>query len=239
MEAVAVHPDMAILVIVLLILAVAILIIGWDLLMRPRRSIKSSPVADNNDNFEDVLQAVEAEEAPAPTHELKIEQTDSAFRRNHDQPPLTVSSQSPSQVQPSSPTKIEFSTIQNEIRAALGQAAQSATQAPAPRSATLSWTESGRLAVLSLGDTPPENAWPLLQAQGIYILIVPETHPFPPPNRTIDLLCLPDIDEATMSALIAKLRAKLAKGERIAFYTETGLTGPAALLAARLSGRMA
>lgn len=233
------HPDMAILFIVLLVLAVAILILGWDLLMRPRSRVQPPALPDENDPFEDVLQTVETEDALPPIlDEPARRPEDFVFRRNLAQT-LTAPADTVPDSKPAPPTKIEFSTIQNEIRAALGQAAQNPTPAPSASSAILSWAESGRLAVLSLGDAPPEIAWPLLQAQGIHILVVPEDHPFPPPNRTIELLCLADMDEAEMSALVSGLRAKLTKGERIAFYTETGLTGPAAFLAARLSGRTA
>lgn len=246
MEAVAVHQDMAILFIVLLVLAMAILVLAWDLLRRPRH--RSNPLPrlnetdgfenlDETDNFEDVLHIVEAGDTPAPlTNGPVSKPADFVFRRHLTQP-LSTPDNTAQETQPSPPPKIEFSTIQNEIRAALEQAAQTPKPASPPSAAMVSWTESGRLAVLSLGDAPPEIAWSLLQAQGIHILIVPEDHPFPPPNRTIELLCLPEMDEAAMSALIARLRAKLAKGERIAFYTEAGLTGSAALLAARLSGR--
>lgn len=248
MEAVAVHPDMAILFVILLVLAIAILILAWDLLARPRRRV-SEPAApkDNdtfNDNFEDVLRAVEVNDPrPTPADKPADQPADFVFRR-HLTPPLSTpveQAKKTPEAHPAPPPKIEFSTIQNEIRAALGQAAQSPrpVPAPAPHTAMLSWAESGSLAVLSLGDADPEIAWPLLQTHGIHILVVPEGHPFPPPNRTIELLCLADIDEAAMATLIAGLRAKLAKGERIAFYTETGLTGPAALLAARLTNRTA
>lgn len=246
MEALAVHPDIAILFIVLLVLAIAILVLGWDLVRRPRRGEKVAFVPDNSasedhDDFETTLLAVEAEDTPPPPPEKPANRaSDFVFRRNFAQS-LTAPAENEPEAEPPPPTKVEFSTIQNEIRAALGQAAQSPKPNPRPAhsSAMLSWTESGRLAVLSLGDSAPEIAWPLLQAQGIHILIVPEDHPFPPPNRAIELLCLAGFDEPAITALIAKLRAKLAKGERVAFYTETGLTGPAALLAARLTGRTA
>ena len=231
METVALHPILVVLFLVLLILCLAIAIRGRSLLVRPRGEDVAPP--DLIDNFEDLLRA--AEEIPTLPQDDETDTTDFVFRRHLSQTQAPAPDVPPPPA--SAPKAVDFNTIQREIRAALGTAAQAPQPAPRPKSAALRWTEPGRLAVLSLGNAAPQTAWPLLQAQGIYILIAAETHPFPAPNRNIELICLPDHGEADISALTARLRAKLTKGERIAFYTETGLYGPAALLAARLSSR--
>lgn len=234
------HLALVVLLLVLLALCLAIVIMGASLLVRPRRKAELPPA--QADEFEDILRTIEARPAPtqdempaAPAQEAAPAETEFVFRRTRAQNrPETVEKTASA---PSAPPKpIDFDIIQREIRAALG----TATQAESPATAgglSLDWAEPGRLAVLSLGDAEPQAAWPLLQAEGIHILIVAADHPFPTPNRAIDLICLPEDAESAIPALIAGLRAKLAKGGRIAFYTETGLSGPMSLLAARLSSR--
>lgn len=231
METVAVHPTSVVLFLILLILCLAIVILGRSLLARPDREEADTPALI--ENFEDVLRAVE--DIPPPAEDNARDTTDFVFRRRLAQS-LATPPESPSNSSPP-PKAIDFSTIQREIRAALGTATQETEPASSSKNASLKWTEPDRLAVLSLGNAKPQTAWSLMQTQGIHILIVPETHPFPAPNRNIELICLPDHGEPDISALISKLRAKLTKGERIAFYTEAGLSGPTALLAARLSSR--
>ncbi len=133
------------------------------------------------------------------------------------------------------PAPLDFSTIQSEIRAVLGAAPPSPPPA-APRQAQLSWTEPQRLAVLSLAGAPPEAGFALLREHGISTLIAATGHPFRRPVEEIEILSLPDGTD-TAAPLAARLRAKLANGERIAFHTETGLSGASALLAARFSSR--
>ena len=234
MEAVAVHPAMVVLFIVLLILCVAIIRLGSDLLRRERRRVTFSPTTF--ENFEERRGG--AKPSPAATPDTKTEiSTDFVFRRNLSRQLLTPAESAIARpVTP--PATIAFHTIQSEIRAALeAAAAQETGPVTAPAIPLLNWTEPGRLAVLSLGESPPEAAWTMLKAQGVDLLIIAEDHMILPPNGEIELLVLTDLDEATLLKLIAALRARLAKGGRIAFYTETGLTGGAALLAARLSTR--
>lgn len=233
MEAVAVQLNMTILSLILVALLLAIIFLGAGLLADARRS-KTKPRLILSDNFEDALRVVEAtppvEDTPPKTP------ASAEFSRPAPQPPASRPGKVPGQE--ALPTaKIAFSTIQSEIRAALEAASQTTVPAHSARTALLNWAESGKLAVLSLGDAPPASAWPLLQAQGIRILIVQEDHPFPPPDNAIELLCLRDQDTASLSPLITKLRARLAQGEPVAFHTESGLTGTAAFLAARLSSR--
>lgn len=244
-KAVIVHLDIVILSIILLVLGVAILILCGNLLLRTRRAV-SLPTNEINDRLKNVPQAPETALTPLRVYEHTTEEkpTDFVFRRNliQDHPPAPPADAPPPSVPPA---KIAFSTIQDEIRAALGQAANGSTTssavAPSPVAApvlpALAWTEEGRLAVLSLGDATAETAWSLLQAHGVHILIVPQDHPFPAASRMIELIYLSSYNDASMPELIGRLRAKLAKGERIAFYTETGLSGTGAFLAARLSGR--
>lgn len=242
MEAAALHIDMILLFIILLLLACAILVLGRDLLVR---SDGQAVAGTTNKEFEEILEEVEVEALPSPpppkAPSTSNKPTEFVFRRNlsHElKSPTLDEGEGDADLPPEPPpAKIAFSTIQSEIRAALGEVAQTNQPPPVPDSAALSWTETGKIAVLSLGKSPPAIAWSLLQAQGVHILIVPEDHPFPAPNRNIELLCLAGYDEASITALSAGLRAKMAKGERVAFYTETGLTGAASLLAARLSGR--
>lgn len=239
------HLDIVILSIILLVLAVAILSLCGNLLLRTK-SAAPLPAHEINDHFEDVPQVAETALPPLHVYEDTTAEkpTDFVFRRNliQDRPPAP-----PAETQPPSapPAKIAFSTIQDEIRAALGQAANGSTTSSAPAALPLSapalpvltWTEEGRLAVLSLGNATAETAWSLLQTHGVHILIVPQDHPFPAASRMIELIYLSSYNDASMPELIGRLRAKLAKGERIAFYTETGLSGTGAFLAARLSGR--
>lgn len=231
------HLDIAILSTLLLALAVAILCLCASFLLRPRRPTPRR-FHERNENFEDVLCAVESALPPLPFHEddAQNKPTDFVFRRKFIQEQEAASA-TDAQHLPPPPAKIAFSTIQDEIRAALSQATKASPTATAPALPTLNWTETGRLAVLSLSHAAPETAWSLLQAQDIHILIVPQNHPFSTTNRMIELICLSSYNDASMPDLIAKLRAKLTKGERIAFYTETGLSGASAFLAARLSGR--
>lgn len=132
-----------------------------------------------------------------------------------------------------SPEPMDFSTIQNEVRAALGTPARPAM--PHDHAATLTWTEPARLAVLTLTGDEVEAGLALLREHNIGTMIVSPGHPFRPPLADVELLCLPE-GAAAAAPLAVKLRAKLARGEAVAFYTATGLSGPAALLAARLSG---
>lgn len=236
------HLDIVILAVILLILALAIAILGVDLLVRMRRKTPPSVKAENPSS--------DVPRVPAPAPVLKVTdhpplpqtkspkpEEEAAFAP-HRPAPQALGSNGGKTVKPQ-PDKLAFSAIQDEIRAALQAATKEAPSTPSANPALLNWSEPGRLAVLSLGDASPTTALSLLQAQGVHILIVPETHPFPTPNRNIELLCLSDHEDASLTTLATGLRAKLAKGERIAFYTETGLTGSAALLAARLSSRSA
>ncbi len=135
------------------------------------------------------------------------------------------------------PAPLDFSTIQSEVRAILG-AATPVLPSSTAQAAHLIWTEPERLAVLSLAGATPETGLALLRAHGIATLIAAPGHPFRPPIEGVELLALPDGADAA-APLAAQLRAKLAEGERIAFHTETGLSGAAALLAARFSSRRA
>ncbi len=134
------------------------------------------------------------------------------------------------------PAPLDFSTIQSEVRAALGAAAP-AFPPPIPHGAQLTWTEPGRLAVLSLAGAPAEAGLALLRDHGVATLIAASGHPFRLPVEGIDILSLPHGSGA--AALTTRLRAKLADGGRIAFHTESGLSGAAAQLAARFSSRQA
>lgn len=218
------HLDVVILALTLIVLTIAIAILGLDLLLRVRHKPPRQPAPEKISS-----DALEPQQKQKPEETEKASILPAADPASLKVPPTT----------PKRPEILAFSTIQDEIKAALRAATQEASPSVSTNPASLNWSEQGRLAVLSLGDSAPESAWPLLQAQGIHILIVPQLHPFPAPNRSMELLCLPDNDEAELNTMAAGLRAKLVKGERIAFYTETGLTGPAALLAARLSSRSA
>lgn len=230
-----VHFGVTLLSILLLVLAAAIISLCMSFLLRTGHKTRPSPRA-RAETFEDILRAVEAGPASYLEDDTKQDLANFVFHHSAVQArPLApaIDAHSP----PAPPEKISFHTIKDEIRAALGQATQSAPVVAAPASPTLNWTETGRLAVLSLRTASPKTAWPLLQSEGIHVLIVPQGHPFSTTSRTIELVCLADYNDASTAELIAKLRAKLAKGERIAFYTETGLSGAGAFLAARLSGR--
>lgn len=224
------HLNMIILSLILVALVLAIIILGAGVLTDVRRSkIKPPPVCPEafEDPLEEIATTPKADEAP-PKPLNVVPSSIPAPEVQADKIPDT----------PVLPTaKIAFNTIQSEIRAAF----EAASQAPHPpqeiRSALLNWIEPGRLAVLSLGDVAPASAWQLLRAEGIRILIVQEDHPFPAPDKTIELLCLDDQETASLSSLITKLRARLAQGEPVAFHTESGLTGTAAFLAVRLSNR--
>ncbi len=133
------------------------------------------------------------------------------------------------------PVPLDILTIRSEVRAVLEAAAPAAPQPPAPE-AKLLWTEADRLAVLSLAGASPASGLALLRRHGIGTLIAATGHPFRLGETGIEILPLPDGAKAT-APLAAQLRAKLAQGERIAFHTETGLSGAAALLATRFSNR--
>ena len=135
-----------------------------------------------------------------------------------------------------SPAPVEFSVIQNEVRAVLGTAPGQSSSTS--HGANLAWAEPDRLAVLSLAAAAPEDGLALLRDHGITTLIAAPGHPFRQPADKFDLLSLPESADAA-APLAAKLRAKLATGEPIAFHAETALSGAAALLAARLSSRRA
>ncbi|MDE1897119.1 MAG: hypothetical protein KGH91_08595, partial [Rhodospirillales bacterium] len=129
----------------------------------------------------------------------------------------------------------DISAIRSEVRAVLEAAAPAAPQQPAPE-AKLLWTEADRLAVLSLAGASPASGLALLKRYSIGTLIAAPGHPFRVVEGGIEILPLPDGFRAA-APLVALLRAKLGQGERIAFHTETGLSGAAALLAARFSSR--
>ncbi|MBU6419940.1 MAG: hypothetical protein KGQ79_09470 [Proteobacteria bacterium] len=131
-------------------------------------------------------------------------------------------------------TEMDMSAIRHEVRAALG----TATPGAPPVKARLRWTDTDRMAVLSLAGAAPASGLALLKRHGIGTLIAAPGHPFKPEEEAIEILPLPD-GSGTAAPLAARLRAKLARGERIAFHTETGLSGPAALLAARFASRQA
>lgn len=233
-EAVAVHLDMLVLFIVLLVLALAIVIIGGGLLSRRPRP--HAPRTTRHETFEDVARVTKAVPPFHAPFTQEHQGNESPPSSGPDAPQRPEILARPTRnAAPTPPEKVAFSTIQDEIRAALG----AATRDAAPQSTTdmpvLQWLEPGRLAVLSLNGAAPESVWSLLQSQGIHILVTPETHPFPTPNRAIELLCLPSRAETAIPPLATKLRAKLAKGERIAFYGESRLHGPIALLADRLA----
>lgn len=143
----------------------------------------------------------------------------------------------PVQEKATNPAQLDISAIRSEVRAALDAASPAAPRQPAAM-AQLLWTEADRLAVLSLAGAAPEAGLALLKRHGIATLIAAPGHPFHSVGGDIEILPLPDGPGAT-APLAARLRAKLAQGERIAFYTETGLNGEAALLAARFSSRQA
>jgi hypothetical protein len=129
--------------------------------------------------------------------------------------------------------EMDMSAIRQEVRAALG------STAPAPPvEAQLRWTETDRMAVLSLAGATPISGLALLKRHGISTLFAAPGHPFQPEGEAIEILPLPD-GSGALAPLVAQLRAKLARGERIAFHTETGLSGAAALLAARFASRQA
>lgn len=230
------HLDMIVLFVVLLGLAFAIIVIGGGLVLPKRRPQASAPVS--SDNFETVLRAVEAA-VPMPTPPVHDHTTAS-----HDVLPAPEPALDPKlpdeprgHAPAKPPEKISFSIIQQEIRAALGDLTRDALQEATTHQPSLTWKEPGRLAILALGEAAPETIWPLLQEQDIHILVVPEGHPFLLPPRAIEMLCLSDRSETSVRALAVKLRAKLAKGERVAFYAESDLAGLTAVLATRLSSR--
>lgn len=235
------HLGVTLLSIILLVLAAAIIAICVSFLLRNGRKPAASHARAVQ--FEDVLRAVEAmpleSEGIRPLEDGTKQDPAGFVSRHHSTQAHPQETVIDTHRASTTPEKIAFHAIKDEIRAALGQATQSAAPPPPPASPTLNWTETGRLAVLSLRTASPQTAWPLLQAHGIHILIVPQGHPFPATSRMIELIFLSSYNDASMPELVAKLRAKLAKGERIAFYTETGLSGAGAFLAARLSGRSA
>lgn len=134
------------------------------------------------------------------------------------------------------PAPVDFSTIQSEVRAVLEAAGPAS--APPPGGPQLIWTEPERLAVLSLGEASPEAGLALLRKNSVHTLLAAHGHCFRPSVEGVEILSLPDGADAA-APLAALLRARLAGGEPVAFHTETGLTGAAALLAARLSSRRA
>ena len=144
---------------------------------------------------------------------------------------------SATETEAAAPAPVEISIIRNEIRAVLEAPAPAAPRHARPV-AELIWTEADRLAVLSLAGATPASGLALLKRHGIGTLIAGPGHPFRQAWEAIDILLLPDGPDTT-PPLAARLRAKLARGERVAFYTETGLSGAAALLAARFSSRQA
>ena len=139
--------------------------------------------------------------------------------------------------EPSLPAPMDFSSIQREIRAKLN-ASPPAVPHHTPPAAQLLWTEAGRLAVLTLAGSAPASGLALLKQHGIGTLLAIPGHPFHATGEDIEILSLPESSGAAAS-LATRLRARLAQGGRIAFHTETGLSGTAALLAARLSTRKA
>lgn len=235
-EAVAVHLDMLLLFIVLLVLALFIMIIGGGLLSHGSR--RPAPRKIQPEIFEDVLRAVEAAEPPRapPIQERGSNSSGPSFGVGANQSQKAFETPVRNAA-PKPPEKVAFSTIQHEIRAALGSATRDTTIQTAPDTPVLQWLEPGRLAILSLGHATPESAWSVLQTWEVNILVTPEAHPFPTPNRALELLCLPNRAEAIIPVLAVKLRAKLAKGERIAFYGTPQLTGSVALLADQLASQ--
>lgn len=155
--------------------------------------------------------------------------------RTADSPPAPPATSTAS-VTSALPAPVDFSTIQNEIRAALTAPPQAEPSRPA-QGAQLTWTEPGRLAVLSLGGSTARAGLALLSAHNISVLIAPPGHPFGTHVEGIEILTVTDKDAAV--PLAVTLRAKLASGAALAFFTETGLTGAIALLAAQFSRRSA
>ncbi len=129
----------------------------------------------------------------------------------------------------------DLAAIQSEIRAAFQAAGSSPAAPPRPAGAQLVWTEPGRLAVLSLGGEGAAAGIARLRARGISALIAAPGHPFPPGGGVEIIL----VEDATLAPLAARLRARLAAGEALAFHVEQGLSGAVAGLAAQLSSRRA
>ncbi|WP_298214466.1 hypothetical protein, partial [Acidocella sp.] len=119
--------------------------------------------------------------------------------------------------------------------AAFQAAGSSPAAPPRPAGAQLVWTEPGRLAVLSLGCEGAAAGIARLRARGISALIAAPGHPFPPGGGLEIIL----VEDATLAPLAARLRARLAAGEALAFHVEQGLSGAVAGLAAQLSSRRA
>lgn len=130
--------------------------------------------------------------------------------------------------------EMDMPAIRHEIRTSLGNPSSETATAEAQ----LRWTDTNRMAVLSLAGAAPDSGLALLKRYGIGTLITAPGHPFKPEGKAVEILPLPD-DSGAAAPLAARLRAKLARGERIAFHTETGLSGAAALLAARFASRQA
>lgn len=224
------------------LLSLGILVLGADILASSRR--RTALAASSRDELQTILRAAPpmraASPAGAPAADLPPAPDGFVFRRHvsRDFASMELSHKRfhPA-LKPDTPPPLEFSTIQSEIRAALNADAPIAPRR-APQAAQLIWAEPERLAVLTLSGAAPEAGIALLRRHGISTLIAARGHPFQQSTEGIEILSLPDGTDA-VAPLAARLRAKLAAQERIAFHTETGLSGAAALLAARFSNRRA
>jgi len=246
--------DILLLSVALGLLSLGILALGTDILAGSRR--RAALAASPQDELRTFLRAsspMQAQPAlpepqtvePASPEELPMAEAapamDNFMFRRHVSRDFASMELSHKRFRPAAesetppPVPLDFPIIRSEIRAVLGAPAPSSPR-PAPRAAQLIWTEAERLAVLSLAGATPKSGLALLREHGIATLIAAPGHPFRLPVEGIEILSLPESAGAA-APLAARLRAKLTKGERIAFHTETGLSGAAALLAARFSSR--
>nr|WP_295743081.1 hypothetical protein [uncultured Acidocella sp.] len=226
------------------VLGLGILALCIDLLAGRRR--RTAPATGPQDDLHAFLRAappmpVEATprpvppaEPPAPEPEAQpAPETGFVFRRHAARAAMPPQASTAPRL-----AGMDLTSIQNEIRAALDSLAASPPPSPAAQGAQLVWAEPGRLAVLSLGQAEPEDGLALLREAGIVALIAAQGHPFSAPGA-LEILTLPSSADAA-APLAATLRSRLAAGEKLAFFTdETGLSGAAATLAARLSSRRA
>ncbi|MBU6449464.1 MAG: hypothetical protein KGQ26_07555 [Rhodospirillales bacterium] len=233
----------------LCILSLGVVALGLDLLAGERR--KAASAAPPQDDLRVFLRLAPPMPIHSPAGPVQTEPTgyekpplpeDFVFRRHafRNFASMEISHKRfhpPSQDDATSPAHTEFSAIRSEICATLDAATPTAPRQP-PSVAQLLWTEADRLAVLSLAGAAPATGHALLKRHRIGTLIAAPGHPFDPAEEGIEILILPEGLGAT-SLLAATLRAKLAQGERIAFHTEAGLSGAAAMLAARFSSRRA
>ena len=236
--------DILLLSATLCILSLGVVVLGLDLLSGLRRKAEiATATQDDLRVFLHLAPPMLMQPSPSgetqalpPAYEKPPLPEEFVFRR-HASRDFTAMELNPKSFRQPAQAQTNFSAIRSEIRAVLDAAAPATPRTDCPE-AQLIWTETDRLAVLSLAGAEPASGLALLRLHGIGTLIVASGHPFRRTVEDIEILKLPD-GAAGTAPLAARLRAKLAQGQRIAFHTETGLGGAAAVLAARFSSRQA